>query len=70
MLNVGALGCAKIVANLETSAKEADVLSVEAHAQKLGDNIKELLKAVSTVLDHPAYQPHNKAPTAPFLQNS
>jgi signal transduction histidine kinase/CheY-like chemotaxis protein len=67
LLNVGALGSAKIVADLENSAKEADVSAIEAHALRLGDNIRELLKTVSTVLAREPSQDDNRGHSATFL---
>lgn len=67
LLNVGALGCAKIVANLENSAKEADGSAVEAHSLSLRDNIRELLKTVSTVLAREPSKADSPAASAPLL---
>jgi HPt (histidine-containing phosphotransfer) domain-containing protein len=67
LLNVGALGCAKIVANLENSASEADVSAVETHALRLGDHIRELLRTVSTVLARIPSRDDNRGASANFL---
>jgi signal transduction histidine kinase/CheY-like chemotaxis protein len=67
LLNVGALGCAKIAANIENSAKEADVSAVETQALRLGDHIRELLRTVSTVLARVPAQDDIRLDSASFL---
>jgi len=61
LLNVGALGCAKLVANLENSAQEADVVAIGAHALILEENLRELLKTVGSVLARQTYQVNSRA---------
>ena len=70
LLNVGALGCAKIVANLETSAKDSDIQAVNAHAQILAENLRELLTAVSSVLANHTHQIRPRTLSAELLKNS
>jgi CheY-like chemotaxis protein len=67
LLNVGALGCAKLVANLENSAQEADVVAIGAHALILEENLRELLKTVGSVLARQTYQVNSRAQSAEFL---